>query len=161
MGTTFRIWLPPAEGTAENLGDPRSEVGELATTPSSTVLVVEDETLLRQAVARILQKAGFEVLEASDGTAAIDVLRRSEVQIDLILLDLTLPGASSQEVLREAARTRPELKVILTSAYSEETAMRATLNTPFISRFIRKPFQLGDLIRFASEQCLSLMTRRP
>ena len=56
MGTTFRIWLLPAEGrTAENLGGPRTEVGELATTPSSTVLVVEDETLLRQAVARILQ----------------------------------------------------------------------------------------------------------
>ena len=146
-GATFRILLPLAERTAESLGAPRSEVRELANTSGSTVLIVEDEAILRRAVARTLRKAGFETLEAADGSAALDVLRMSDVRIDLILLDLTLPKASSQQVIREVARTRPELKVILTSAYSEETAMRATLNTPFNGRFIRKPFESEDLIQ--------------
>lgn len=146
-GTTFRIWLRPAGGTAENIRGPGSEVKELANTCGFTVLVVEDEAVLREAVARMLRKAGFETLEASNGSEAIDVLRMSDVHIDLILLDLTLPGASSQEVISEAVRTRREMKVLLTSAFSEETASRVTSNNPFTSRFIRKPFQLGDLIQ--------------
>jgi len=112
----------------------------------ATVLVVEDEDMLRQAVAKVLRSMGAEVLEAANGSAAIDLLRTRGSQIDVILLDLTIPGPSSQEVLAEAARGRPDLKLILTSAYSEEMAA-ATMSTPFIRRFIRKPFKLGDLVQ--------------
>jgi two-component system, cell cycle sensor histidine kinase and response regulator CckA len=113
---------------------------------SATVLIVEDEDALRQAVAKMLGKAGFEVLEASDGSAAIDLLRAKGRKVDVVLLDLTLPGASSHEVVVEAAKARPDLKVVLTSAYSEEMAT-ATWSTPLIHSFIRKPYQFGDLAR--------------
>jgi DNA-binding NarL/FixJ family response regulator len=76
---------------------------------------------------------------------AIDLLRQPSVNIDVILLDLTIPGASAQEVLTEAARARPNSKVLLTSAYSEEKA--AGISGPNIRGFIRKPFRLLDLIQ--------------
>jgi CheY-like chemotaxis protein len=86
----------------------------------ATVLVVEDEDPLRQAVAKMLGKAGFEVLEAADGTCAIDLLHSNGDKIDVVFLDLTIPGASSREVVVEAVRARPDIRVVLTSAYSEE-----------------------------------------
>lgn len=66
-------------------------------------------------------------------------------RIDLILLDVTIPGASSAEVVAEAAQAQPAPKVILTSAYSQET-LPPPVNLPQVSGFIRKPFQLGDLV---------------
>ncbi len=110
-----------------------------------TVLVVEDEDPLRQAVVKTLRKRGFEVLEASDGTTAIELLRASADKIDVILLDMTIPGASSYEVVAEAGQARPDAKVVLTSAYSQEIMMPPMI-APQICGFIRKPFQLDDLI---------------
>ena len=66
--------------------------------------------------------------------------------IDLILLDMTIPGARSSEVVAEAGKVRPDIKVVLTSAYSQEMIAGA-MNAPQIRGFIRKPFQLGDLVK--------------
>ena len=110
------------------------------------VLVVEDEDPLRSAVVKMLRKRGFEVLEAANGSAAIDLLRANVKRIDLSLLDLTIPGASSAQVVAEAAQTRPDIRVILTSAYSQEM-VTAPLSAPQICGFIRKPFQLGELVK--------------
>ena len=89
---------------------------------------------------------GLEVFEAASGSAAIDLLRAKGGEIDLILLDLTIPGASSQEVLAEAALAQPNVKVILTSAYGEEVA-KPMMNQPLVCGFIRKPFKLADLVQ--------------
>ena len=94
---------------------------------------------------KILRRKGFEVLEAANGSVAIDLLRQGG-KIDAILLDLTIPGASSEEVLAEAAQARPNLRVILTSAYSEEM-VTATKSSALVCAFIRKPFQLQDLLQ--------------
>jgi two-component system, cell cycle sensor histidine kinase and response regulator CckA len=107
--------------------------------------VVEDEDLIRRAVSLALAKSGFTVMIASDGSAAMDLIRTHENYIDAILLDVTLPGRSSREVFEEAQRVRPDLKVILTSAHGKET-----IGTAFpglrVEHFIRKPFQLHDLM---------------
>ena len=81
---------------------------------------MEDEEQLRLAVAKMLRKSGLEVFEAASGSAAIDLLRARGGEIELILLDLTIPGNSSQEVVAEAALARPDVKVILTSAYAKK-----------------------------------------
>ena len=94
----------------------------------------------------MLRKSGLETLEAPSGSAAIDLLRARRGEIDLILLDMTIPGSSSQEVLAEAALARPDVKVILTSAYSEEVA-RPMMRAPLVRGFIRKPFKLADLVQ--------------
>jgi CheY-like chemotaxis protein len=113
--------------------------------PSGTLLVVEDESVLRFAISKMLRKSGFRVIEAIDGSSALELVRTHENEIDLMLLDVTLPGVSSREVFEEARFRRPKLKVILTSAYSRETVEGAFAGLP-VNRFIRKPFQIVDLI---------------
>jgi two-component system, cell cycle sensor histidine kinase and response regulator CckA len=143
-GTTFHILLPCSGITS--IPEPLSPVEEVAHFSEwATVLVVEDEDILRQVAAKVLRRSGFEVLEAANGSAAIDVLRVSVSKIDVILLDMTIPGPSSHEVVAEYAKVRSDAKVILTSAYSEETA-RKTMNVPQIRGFIRKPFNLRVLV---------------
>jgi len=107
--------------------------------------VVEDDALLRSAVSSGLRKKGFDVIEATDGTSAIQLIRADQQEFNVILLDITLPGASSLEVFQEARLAHPDLEVIFTSAYSRETS-EASLAGLRIERFIRKPFQLVDLM---------------
>jgi len=155
-GTTFQIWLPCAEAPVGAAADPLTRGEEqVRQSLEGTVLFVEDESLLRQAVAKLLRKRGFEVLEVGDGSSAIEVLRTSGDRIDVILLDMTIPGLGSHAVIAEAARARLGLKVILTSAYSEEMVTAAT-STPLIGGFIRKPFALGDLVQML-QKCLVLL----
>jgi PAS domain S-box-containing protein len=146
-GSTFQVLLPCAEtppcesGTAvPGAVDPpvRSQQGN--------ILVVEDEDLLRKAVVKMLRKTGFQVFEAADGTSAVDLLRARGAGIDAILLDMTLPGASSQDIVAEAANARPDVTVILTSAYSREM-IDGTIRAPQIRSFIRKPYQFEDLLK--------------
>lgn len=147
-GTTFQVLVPcvidTAAGASDCLGSNiRESVRPLQ---QITVLVVEDEDLLRQAVAKMLRKTGFFVLEAGDGSAAIDLLRAHRDKVDLMLLDVTIPGASSQEVLAEAVQARSDVRVILTSAYSQEM-LKPAMSASQIRGFIRKPFQLSDLVQ--------------
>ena len=147
-GTTFQVLLPIANAPALQSSEPLAISADPPDHPPSkrTVLVVEDEDILREAVARMLRKRGFVVMEAADGTAAIDRLRASGSDIDVILLDMTIPGASSQEVIAEAAEAHRNVKVILTSAYSREM-LTPLMSASHILGFIRKPYQLGDLVQ--------------
>jgi PAS domain S-box-containing protein len=144
-GTTFRVLLR-AETTGGSSN--HAATGNVEAIPSQhgTILVVEDEDYLRQAIVRMLQRNGFEALAVGDGTAAVDVLRADGARIDLILLDMTIPGISSRDVVVEAANVKPNIKVILTSAYSQEAITRA-MSHPQVRTFIRKPFQIGDLMK--------------
>jgi CheY-like chemotaxis protein len=145
-GTTFQVLLPCAEAPGGSAGPAMSAIRELATpSPYGTVLVVEDEHQLRQAVVKMLRKTGFEVFEAADGSSAIDLLRADGGKIDVMLLDMTIPGASSHQVVAEAANAKPNIRIILTSAYSQE-AMAGAMSPPQVRTFIRKPFQFGDLL---------------
>ena len=85
---------------------------------AGTVLLVEDEDMLRHALSKMLRKHGFSVIEAGNGSAALDLVRGYRNSIEVILLDLTLPGASSGEVVAEAQRIQPGVRIILMSAYS-------------------------------------------
>ena len=121
---------------------------------AGTVLVVEDEELLRRAVSKVLRQRGFSVMEVSDGSAAIDLICTCKDNIDLIVLDVTLPGRPSREVLEAARRMRPEVKIILTSAYGKEN-VDATFAGLRVEHFIRKPFHLADLVACLQEALAS------
>jgi PAS domain S-box-containing protein len=145
-GTTFQVLLPCADVMAHSSGPAMSGIGELAApTQHGTVLIVEDEGQLRQALVKMLRKTGFEVFEAADGSSAIELLGAEGGKIDFILLDMTIPGASSHEVAAKATIANPNIKIILTSAYSQETIAGAMSPSQNHS-FIRKPFQFGDLL---------------
>jgi PAS domain S-box-containing protein len=144
-GTTFRISLPCAESAthANGLADNGGTV--VGPVQQGTVLVVEDEDFLRQAIVKMLRKSGLEVFEATDGASAIARLRADGNRVDVMLLDLTIPGASHHEVIAEAAKAKPNIAVILTSAYSHEM-VAGDMSPSLIRSFIRKPFQIGDLL---------------
>jgi two-component system, cell cycle sensor histidine kinase and response regulator CckA len=145
-GATFQVLLPVAKTTAA-ASEAASGVPEKASTfQGVTLLFVEDEEFLRQAIAKMLRKTGFKVLEAADGSSAIELLGTHGREIDLILLDMIIPGASSQEIVVEASRIRPDVRVILTSAQSQEMMTRR-MTAPQIRAFIRKPFQLEALVK--------------
>jgi len=147
-GTTFQILLPCAVTQPGGEGQTISGLDENLESQfrHSTILIVEDEGALRKAVTKMLRNTGFEVFEVADGSSAIDLLRANGANIDLILLDLTIPGAPSSEVVAEAGKVRPDIKVLLTSAYSQEMTAGA-MNANEISGFIRKPFRLRDLVK--------------
>jgi DNA-binding response OmpR family regulator len=112
---------------------------------TGTILVVEDEGLLRMAVAKALRKKGFSVLEAGDGSTAMQLIRAHKDDIDLVLLDVTVPGTPSREVFEEAHRVRANLKVVVTSAYAEEVARASFAGLQF-DHFLLKPFHLSNLV---------------
>jgi two-component system cell cycle sensor histidine kinase/response regulator CckA len=94
---------------------------------------------------RMLQKRGFEVLAASDGTAAVDQLRIHGERLTLLMLDVTLPGLPSRDVLEEARRIRPGIMVVLTSAFSQNVA-ESSFEGLQVDSFIQKPFRLAFLV---------------
>jgi len=143
-GAKLQILLPCAQAAAENTNPPTARTKERARLSHGTILVVEDEDPLRRSVSKMFQKVGFTVLEASNGDDALKAIRTPQTRIDILLLDVTLPGAPSRQVFEQASRLRPEMKVIVTSAYSKETS--AASLTGKVEHFVRKPYQLGDLI---------------
>jgi PAS domain S-box-containing protein len=148
QGTRVQILLPcVAEAARKSEGREavRARPAESQHQAAGALLIVEDEVSLLSAVSKVLQRKGFLVIQASDGSSALDRIRACEDPIDAMLLDVTLPGASSREVFEEAKRLRPGMVVILTSAYSREHAT-ASFDGCTVEYFIRKPFGADSLI---------------
>jgi PAS domain S-box-containing protein len=141
-GSAFRIVLP-CQGDAP-VPASRSEVQD-ATGGPSTVLVVEDEEPIRVAAAKVLRKSNLSVLEAADGSSALDLLREHYGSIRLILLDITLPGAPSREVFAEARRLNSDIRIVVTSAYGPQKASECFPGLK-IDAFVAKPYRLSELV---------------
>jgi DNA-binding response OmpR family regulator len=118
------------------------------------VLLVEDEGVLRSAVAKMLRNQGFRVMEASDGAAGLDLFRNNKASIDAILLDMTLPKMSGSEVFAAIRELRPDAHVILTSAYGRE-ALKVEIS-PWA--YIRKPYRTSELTDLLLRACRETLT---
>ena len=105
---------------------------------------MEDEDSLRLPVSNLLRKARFSVIEASDGSAALEAIRAHKSPIDILFLDITLPGTPSRTVFEEARRLRRDMSLIVTSAYSQDVAEERLGGK--IKCFLRKPYRLNDLM---------------
>ena len=150
-GTTFRVHWPIADAATSQVSGVPAGVRERRNARSgATVLVAEDEEVLRRCVSKMLRREGFAVIEADNGDAAVSLLRHYPNEIDLILLDMTMPGATSPAVMAEAERARPNARLLLTSAYSREAFAPAAVCRQ-VRAFIRKPFQLRDLVLLIRE----------
>jgi CheY-like chemotaxis protein len=117
---------------------------------AGTVLVVEDEAALRSAVCRLLRKKGLCVLEAADGTTAANLFQARHDDIQAILLDMTIPGKPSHEVAAEARRIRPDIKLVLATAYSLEMA-RTSFAEVGLDGYLRKPYAIEGLVKMLGE----------
>ena len=154
QGSGFEVLLPclsqaenPPKRTAMAISPQQDN------TLTGAVLLVEDEDAIRLAVAKMLRKKGFSVLETGDGRAAVDLFRAHAPQIEAVLLDVTLPAMSGREVFQELRKTRPAVKVILTSAYGRDHALE-TVGGEQSELYIRKPYQLNQLAETIREVCL-------
>ena len=109
-----------------------------------TVLLVDDENEVRVTAGRMLERMGFTVLTASDGREAIDIFRANSHKILLVLLDMTMPHMSGDETFSELRRIRSEIRVILSSGYSEQDAI-SRFQSNGLAGFIQKPYRFKDL----------------
>lgn len=145
-GTTVRLYLPRAVAAA--LPTTR-QPGDAAELPqgSATILVIEDEEAVREVTAAMLRDLGYRVIEAADGAAAARVLAEYEGRVDLLLVDIVLPGgARGNEVAHSLARTRPGIRVLFMSGYPENAIVHGgRLDAGVL--LIGKPFQREQLAR--------------
>ena len=113
---------------------------------SETILLVEDETVVRQLVAEILETSGYAVLVAGDGPSALELLRRHNDPIDLLLTDVVMPGMSGPEVAQAVTSMRPGTQVLYMSGYTDSAIGHHGVLEPGIA-FLQKPFSANDLTR--------------
>jgi CheY-like chemotaxis protein/two-component sensor histidine kinase len=161
QGTIFQIFLPLGNAPAQEARGALVHAPlDRAERTAETVLLVEDEESLRLAVAKLLRNQGSSVIEAANGQVAIELFRAHQREIKVMLLDMTIPGCSSREIIEETVRNQPEIKVILMSAYPKEMVANS-LDAPQIRGFLRKPFQLRELIRLLRSDYELAATRSP
>ena len=147
QGTRIEVLLPRASqraGGGQEVAVP--DFADKNNATHGTVLFIEDEEMLRIPTSKILRMKGLSVLEAGDGLAAVELFGANQSGIGVVLLDLTLPGMGGKDVLAEVRRIRPDVKVILTTAYSEEMAVN-TVGGQHDWAFIRKPYGINDLVK--------------
>ncbi len=138
-GTSFFLYLP-ASAELPPAAAPTSPAPAPA---GARILLVEDETTVRETARLILESFGYEVDAAEDGLAGVACFRRDPARPDLALLDLTMPGLSGQEVFAALRAERPDLPVLFMSGYSESDA--AELLAAPRTGFLAKPFTLEAL----------------
>ncbi len=109
-----------------------------------TILVIDDEDVVRHAVIDLLTLGGWQVLEAATGMQGIALYRQYRDIIKLVLLDMRMPGLSGVETLRQLQSFDPQVKVVLTSGYGEREALTRFGHTPHLS-FLQKPYRLETL----------------
>ena len=157
------IWFDPANlatqnGTTDSDFDGSTNSAEYQATSDPTdagssslepgkgsVLVVDDEAPIRMLTKRLLERQGFRVLTAADGQDGVDMLRANADQVVCVLLDLTMPKMSGDEVLEELRRIRPAVNVIVSSGYDEQDDNNRFAGEGFAG-FLLKPYQPLQLI---------------
>jgi CheY-like chemotaxis protein len=142
-GTAIRVLLPGAEGTLPGVNGIGHGAEKAQHDAAGTILFVEDEDPLRRPMSAMLRKRGMTVIEAANGSVAMEAIRAA-LRIDVLLLDVTIPGTSSKDVFAEARRLRPETRIIVLSAYPKDVAT-SSLQAP-VEHFIRKPYRIGELV---------------
>ena len=147
-GTTFRIYLPRVEAPVE--APPEAAPVTAPEEGSETVLVAEDERLVRVLVRKTLTQAGYRVLEAGGGEEALRLAARHDGTIHLLVTDVVMPGMSGRELMRRLAEVRPNVKVLYMSGYSDEAVERHGVLDPGTA-FMQKPFTPSVLARRVRE----------
>jgi signal transduction histidine kinase/CheY-like chemotaxis protein len=147
QGTTFEIFLPSttATPTAAVVDAPVAR----AHRRSGTILLVEDEAGVRDLAHEFLKAAGYKVLEAYDGADALDIAARYSGAIDLLLTDMVMPRLSGRELMRALRETRPEVRVVIMSGYSEFSSGGNDGGLQFAS--LAKPFSMSSLVEKIDE----------
>ena len=113
---------------------------------SGTVLLVEDEPMVRSVAERALTRHGYTVITADNGEDALEIIEKNE-PIDLLISDVVMPGMDGPTMVRKARESRPDLKILFMSGYAEEQ-LRKSIDLENVN-FLPKPFSVTDLAEAA------------
>jgi len=148
QGTSIKLYLPRHHGAAAEERVASVAADAVAAT-GETVLVVEDEPVVRGVIIEMLHDQGYRVLEATDGPSGLRMLRLNE-RIDLLVTDVGLPGMNGRQLADQARETRPDLKILFITGYAENVAIAKGFLQPGME-MITKPFDLDNLSRRVRE----------
>ena len=151
-GTTIHVYLPAAAAPLRERHRPIEHVER----GRETVLVVDDEAIIRDLLSRILEELGYRAIIVSTGEEAIEVFRARHGEIDCVILDMVLPNMNGDEVFAEMRQIRPDVRVILCTGYSIKPAIEEMVKQG-VAGVIRKPFQIEEL----SASIRSVLDRSP
>jgi len=141
-GATFRVYLPRVEAPLDPTDRPRPVTAPAA--GSETILLVEDEHLVRLLARKVLERAGYRVLVAAGGAEALELAERYAGPIHLLLTDVVMPGMNGRALMRRLAPLRPDLRVLYMSGYADEAVAQHGVLDPGTA-FLQKPFTPGGL----------------
>lgn len=143
VGTTIRVYFP-AQNHHNNVSD-ESYATNTTSEGHGTILLVDDDDLLRNSIARMLKRAGFHVLDVASGTQAVEILRCATEPIHCAIIDFTMPGMDGDEAIRALRKIQSNLPVILSSGYNEEHFAQHFADQKD-TEFLSKPFDNAQLI---------------
>jgi PAS domain S-box-containing protein len=141
-GATFKIYLPLVKAAAKEV---RREENDQPSSGHETILLVEDESVVRQVTKDMLEEFGYTVIEAIDGDEGVRVFRENQHRIQLILCDLIMPHKNGKEVYEEVKKIRPDIKVIFMSGYTADIIEEQGILEKGIN-FIYKPTDTSELL---------------
>ncbi|HWR53082.1 MAG TPA: PAS domain S-box protein [Bryobacteraceae bacterium] len=143
VGTTFRVLLPACERASA--GIPEQCAANLQPVRGTgTVLLIDDEEVVRVTTKTALENLGYQVLLASDGREGIQLFRTARGLVSLVILDMTMPGISGEETMRQLREIKSGIPIMLSSGFSEAEA-RNRFGNMELAGFLQKPYSLGTL----------------
>jgi len=145
-GTRFRIYLPPTAVPELKVEDETPPIQIEILSGTETVLVVEDEAALRRLISVSLEKRGYTILAAEDGTEAIRILENNPGEIDIVVSDIMMPKMNGLELRKKAILLWPGTRFLFISGYAEDTIGR-TAHLPQDAGYLEKPFLPIELAR--------------
>jgi two-component system, cell cycle sensor histidine kinase and response regulator CckA len=147
-GTHFTIYLPVHRAEAKPAGAPKAKDGAGELWGTGTILLVEDEAMVRAVAERALTRHGYTVLTAENGEAALEILAAAD-RVDLMISDVVMPTMDGPTTVREARKTHPDLPILFISGYAEEQ-LRKSIDLEKVA-FLAKPFSVQKLAEAARD----------
>jgi PAS domain S-box-containing protein len=145
-GSLLRVHFPALDRQASSRSQPSESITRTGQLAGHTVLLVDDERLVRNVERLAMQRAGLAVIEAEDGQQAIDLLARHRDEVDLVVLDLVMPGLDAATTLRGLREICPNIPVIVQSGYPEEEVSRSLDEVDGRLDFLQKPFTVQAVL---------------
>ncbi len=143
-GTMFRIYLPAIE-EQEVVSDKAEEDLKLLG-GTETILLVDDEDVVRDLGEMILGESGYKVLAAKNGREALEIHRKEGQGISLVIMDLIMPEMGGMECLKQLLKIDPQVNVVVASGYSADASVKETIRMG-VKGFVTKPFRIKELLR--------------